>query len=97
MEEFLGGDAYRAVLKFHEGKNKTVKDIAIDFLIYGALAEIFAKETGFHKGLGGSMRTFFLPFGIYPNNAIVGGSADISVGAALYKKSTVKTVLSYVT
>ena len=25
MEEFLGGDAYKAVLKFHEGKNKTVK------------------------------------------------------------------------
>ncbi len=86
MEEFLGGDAYRAVLNFHEGKSKTVKEIAIDFLIYGALAEIFAKETGFHKGLGGSMHAFFLPFGIYPNNAIVGGSADISVGAALFKK-----------
>jgi len=86
MEGFLGGDAYRAVTKFHAGKNKTAKDIAIDFLIYGALAEIFAKETGFHKGLGGSMHAFFLPFGIYPNNAIVGGSADISVGAALFKK-----------
>jgi len=86
MEGFLGGDAYRAVTKFHAGKAKTAKDIAIDFLIYGALAEIFAKETGFHKGLGGSMHAFFLPFGIYPNNAIVGGSADISVGAALFKK-----------
>ncbi len=86
MEEFLGGEAYKAVLKFHEGKNKTVKEIAIDFLIYGALAEVFAKETGFNKGLGGSMHAFFLPFGIYPNNAIVGGSADISVGGALYKK-----------
>lgn len=86
MEEFLGGAAYKAVLKFHEGKNKTVKEIAIDFLIYGALAEVFAKETGFNKGLGGSMHAFFLPFGIYPNNAIVGGSADISVGAALFKK-----------
>jgi 2-oxoisovalerate dehydrogenase E1 component len=86
MENFLGGDAYRAVTKFHAGKQKSAKDIAIDFLIYGALAEIFAKETGFHKGLGGSMHAFFLPFGIYPNNAIVGGSADISVGAALFKK-----------
>ena len=86
MEEFLGGEAYRAVVKFHAGKNKTAKDLAIDFLMYGALAEIFAKETGFHKGLGGSMHAFFLPFGIYPNNAIVGGSADISVGAALFKK-----------
>ncbi|MHB8963401.1 MAG: alpha-ketoacid dehydrogenase subunit alpha/beta [Saccharofermentanales bacterium] len=86
MEEFLGGATYQAVLKFNQGKGKTVKELAIDFLIYGALAEIFAKETGFHKGLGGSMHAFFLPFGIYPNNAIVGGSADISVGAALYKK-----------
>lgn len=86
MENFLGGDAYRAVTTFHAGKNKSAKEIAVDFLIYGALAEIFAKETGFHKGLGGSMHAFFLPFGIYPNNAIVGGSADISVGAALFKK-----------
>ena len=86
MEGFLGGDAYRAVTKFHAGKGKSARDLAIDFLIYGALAEIFAKDTGFHRGLGGSMHAFFLPFGIYPNNAIVGGSADISVGAALYKK-----------
>ncbi|KKK58815.1 hypothetical protein LCGC14_3040620, partial [marine sediment metagenome] len=62
-----------------------VKDLAIDFLIYGALAEIFARKTGFNKGLGGSMHAFFPPFGIYPNNAIVGGSGDISVGAALFK------------
>ena len=32
------------------------------------------------------MHAFFPPFGAYPNNAIVGGSADISVGAALFKK-----------
>jgi 2-oxoisovalerate dehydrogenase E1 component len=32
------------------------------------------------------MHAFFNPFGVYPNNAIVGGSGDISVGAALYKK-----------
>lgn len=86
MEEFLDGRIYKEVTKFHKGKDKSVKEIAVDFLIYGALAEVFAKETGFNKGLGGSMHAFFLPFGIYPNNAIVGGSADISVGAALYKK-----------
>jgi len=34
-------------------------------------------------GLGGSMHAFFPPFGIFPNNAIVGGSGDIAVGAAL--------------
>ncbi|HAC73827.1 MAG TPA: dehydrogenase, partial [Porphyromonadaceae bacterium] len=40
----------------------------------------------FNRGLGGSMHAFFTPFGVYPNNAIVGGSGDIAVGAALYKK-----------
>jgi 2-oxoisovalerate dehydrogenase E1 component len=63
-----------------------VKSLAIDYLIYGALAEIFAREAGFNKGLGGSMHAFFPPFGVMPNNAIVGGSGDISVGAALFKK-----------
>ena len=32
------------------------------------------------------MHTFFPPFGVMPNNAIVGGSADIATGAALYKR-----------
>jgi 2-oxoisovalerate dehydrogenase E1 component len=32
------------------------------------------------------MHAFFTPFGVYPNNAIVGGSADIAAGAALFKK-----------
>ena len=83
MENYFGGECLKVVEKGHTG---SVKDLAIDFLIYGALAEIFARQTGFNKGLGGSMHTFFPPFGIMPNNAIVGGSADISVGAALFKK-----------
>jgi len=86
MQNFLGGATWRVIEKDNEGKGRTVKELAIDFLVYGALAEIFAKETGFHKGLGGSMHAFFLPFGIYPNNAIVGGSGGISTGAALFKK-----------
>ena len=82
MESFFGG----AILKVVEDKQKDVKELAVDFLVYGALAEIFARETGFNKGLGGSMHAFFTPFGIYPNNAIVGGSATIAMGSALYKK-----------
>ena len=58
----------------------------IDYLLYGLLAEIFGREYGFNKGMGGSMHVFFCPFGIYPNNAIVGGSADVATGAALCKK-----------
>ncbi len=86
METFLGGVTWKVIETASKGKNRSVKEMAIDFLIYGALAEIFAKDTGFHRGLGGSMHAFFQPFGIYPNNAIVGGSGDISVGGALFKK-----------
>lgn len=82
MRGYFDGDCLRVVEKDATGD---VKSLAIDYLVYGALAEIFAREAGFNKGLGGSMHAFFPPFGIYPNNAIVGGSADISVGAALYK------------
>lgn len=36
------------------------------------------------------MHAFFIPFGIMPNNAIVGGGAPIALGAALYKRSNRK-------
>ena len=88
MENFLGGKTLRAVEKF--GKTDNVKELAIRFILYGTLAEIFAWENGFHHGMGGSMHAFFLPFGVYPNNAIVGGSATIAAGAALYKKNNDK-------
>lgn len=84
MEGFLGGSTLKAVEKL--GPVSDVKELAIRFILYGTLSEIFARETGFHKGMGGSMHAFFLPFGIYPNNAIVGGSAGIATGAALFKK-----------
>lgn len=83
MDEFWGGATVAVAGKGFKG---TTKELGIRFLIYGAIAEIFARTTGFNKGLGGSMHTFFTPFGIYPNNAIVGGSGSIAVGAALYKK-----------
>ncbi len=83
MKNYFGGQCLRIVEKDQKG---TVKELAVDYLLYGTLAEIFGKEYGFNKGMGGSMHAFFPPFGIYPNNAIVGGSADISVGAALFKK-----------
>ncbi len=82
MRTYFDGDCLRVVEKDAKG---TTKDLAVDFLVYGALAEIFGREPGLNKGMGGSMHAFFPPFGVYPNNAIVGGSADISVGAALFK------------
>lgn len=84
MNHFWDGATVNVVKTVYKGND--MKETGIRFLLYGALAEIFAKVTGFNKGLGGSMHTFFIPFGIYPNNAIVGGSGSIAVGAALYKK-----------
>jgi len=82
MQDYFGGDCLRVVEK---GATGDTHDLAIDFIVYGALAEIFARDTGVNRGFGGSMHAFFPPFGVYPNNAIVGGSADIAVGAALFK------------
>ncbi len=88
MENFFDGLIYN-VVKEHS-KAKTTKALAKDFLLYGMLSEVWAKTTGFNRGLGGSMHAFFTPFGVYPNNALVGGSADIAAGAALFKKSNSK-------
>jgi 2-oxoisovalerate dehydrogenase E1 component len=83
METYQGGDILRVVERYSDS---TDKNLAIDFTLYGVLAEIFAKSNGFNRGLGGSMHAFFPPFGVMPNNAIVGGSADIATGAALFKR-----------
>ncbi len=98
MSEFWDGRVLNIVEKneadwtgLKVGKKSALKtadeeELGVDFLLYGLLAEIFGRETGFNKGMGGSMHVFFTPFGVYPNNALVGGSADIATGAALYKK-----------
>lgn len=83
MKEFLGGDTLRMAEKI---KYDSFQDLAENFVLYGTLAEIFARNAGFNRGLGGSMHAYFLPFGSMPNNAIVGGSADIATGAALFKR-----------
>ncbi|MCB9130849.1 MAG: dehydrogenase [Anaerolineales bacterium] len=83
METYLDGAVLRVVETFTRG---SVREVAFDFALYGTLAEIFARATGFNKGMGGSMHAFFPPFGVMPNNAIVGGSADIATGSALFKR-----------
>lgn len=88
MKEFLGGDTLKMAEKI---SYKNVKDLAENFVLYGTLAEIFARNAGFNRGLGGSMHAYFLPFGSMPNNAIVGGSADIATGAALFKRINKKS------
>ncbi len=68
------------------GFTGSTRELAERFFVYAAYAEMFARETGLNRGLGGSMHAFFTPFGIYPNNAIVGGSGSIAPGAALFKR-----------
>jgi 2-oxoisovalerate dehydrogenase E1 component len=83
MKDFLGGETLAVAEKItYSG----LRDLAENFVLYGTLAEIFARKAGFNRGLGGSMHAFFTPFGSMPNNAIVGGSADIATGSALYKR-----------
>lgn len=83
MRSYLDGAVLRPLEKDHRG---SVKDLAVKFLLFGAYSEIFAKETGLNRGMGGSMHAFFTPFGIFPNNAVVGGSGSIAPGAALFKR-----------
>ncbi len=83
MKGFLNGETLAVAERI---PYKNIKDLAENFVLYGTLAEIFARKAGFNRGLGGSMHAFFTPFGSMPNNAIVGGSADIATGAALYKR-----------
>ena len=50
MESFFDGAIYEIVKKDFNG---SVKGLARRFLVYGTLAEIFARKTGFNRGLGG--------------------------------------------
>lgn len=88
MISYHNGAQYRIVRRKYP--NIGVRELAQKFFLYGMMSEIFAKDTGFGHGLGGSMHVFFTPFGIYPNNAIVGASACTATGAALYKKCNQK-------
>ena len=83
MKKFLDGETLSAAEKI---PYKNTLDLGENFVLYGTLAEIFARKAGFNRGLGGSMHAFFTPFGSMPKNAIVGGSGDIAVGSALYKR-----------
>lgn len=85
MAQFLDGETLRYAERMPYDSQA---ELAENFIVFGTLAEIFARKAGFNRGMGGSMHAFFTPFGAMPNNAIVGGSAPIAQGAALYKRIT---------
>lgn len=80
----LPGPEVKALLDRLDVPN--ARDRARALFLYRLVAEIFGRANGFNRGVGGSMHAFFPPFGIYPNNAIVGGAATIAAGAALFKR-----------
>ena len=83
MGTFLDGDTLRYAERLGAD---TPEELTENFILFGTLAEIFARKVGFNRGMGGSMHAFFTPFGSMPNNAIVGGSAPIANGSALFKR-----------
>ncbi len=83
MSGFLDGDTLRYAEKIGYD---SAEELSENFILFGTLAEIFARKVGFNRGMGGSMHAFFTPFGSMPNNAIVGGSAPIANGSALFKR-----------
>ncbi|MGV2438068.1 MAG UNVERIFIED_CONTAM: hypothetical protein LVT10_26920 [Anaerolineae bacterium] len=85
MKTYLGGELLDIVSEFSDD---TPTELAINFALFGTLAEIFGRSKGFNRGMGGSMHAFFVPFGIMPNNAIVGGSAPIATGRRYTSAST---------
>lgn len=82
MSTFLDGET----LAFAEKAGyDNLTELTANFILFGTVAETFARKAGFNRGLGGSMHAFFAPFGSMPNNAIVGGSGTIATGSAIFK------------
>lgn len=84
MEDYFNKDILLAV-NGSKIKFKSIKEKMIFYFMYGFTCEVWGKNTGFNKGLSGSMHLFFTPLGIFPNNAIVGASGGLALGAALFK------------
>ncbi|CRX36907.1 / / 2-oxoisovalerate dehydrogenase subunit beta / 390077:392560 Reverse [Candidatus Hepatoplasma crinochetorum] len=93
MKNYNEGKILEAVNKTTY-KFKNIKEKAVFFFMYGFLSEIWGMKQGFNLGLAGSMHLFFTPFGIYPNNAIVGASASLALGAAIFKLTQKKNGIS---
>jgi TPP-dependent pyruvate/acetoin dehydrogenase alpha subunit len=60
--------------------------LALNSDFYKLFAEVLGKETGFSKGMGGSMHLFDQSNGFYGSTPIVAGTVSLAVGAALAAK-----------
>ena len=60
--------------------------LALNPNFYKLFAEVLGKETGFSKGMGGSMHLYNQPNGFYGSVPIVAGTVPLAVGAAIAAK-----------
>lgn len=60
--------------------------LALNPDFYKLFAEVLGKETGFSKGMGGSMHLFDQINGFYGSTPIVAGTLSLAVGAAIAAK-----------
>jgi len=60
--------------------------LALNPDIHKLFAEVLGKETGFSKGMGGSMHLWDQPSGFYGSVPIVTGTVPLAVGAAMAAK-----------
>ncbi len=60
--------------------------LALNPDFYRLFAEVLGKETGFSKGMGGSMHLYDQPSGFYGSVPIVAGTVSLAVGAAMAAK-----------
>ena len=60
--------------------------LALNHNFYKLFAEVLGKETGFSKGMGGSMHLYDQPNGFYGSVPIVAGTVPLAVGAAMAAK-----------
>ena len=60
--------------------------LALNLNFYKLFAEVLGKETGFSKGMGGSMHLYDQPNGFYGSVPIVAGTVPLAVGAAMAAK-----------
>jgi TPP-dependent pyruvate/acetoin dehydrogenase alpha subunit len=60
--------------------------LALNPDFYRLFAEVLGKETGFSKGMGGSMHLYDQPNGFYGSVPIVAGTVPLAVGAAMAAK-----------
>ena len=60
--------------------------LALNPDFYRLFAEVLGKETGFSKGMGGSMHLYDQPNGFYGSVPIVAGTVALAVGAAMAAK-----------